>query len=63
MSELAAVALLDEFDASFEPLRREHALALWSLATTGDPEAASKVADLERRSTDLLADPHRFAAT
>lgn len=62
MSEPDAVALLDEFDASFEPLRREHALALWSLATTGDPEAASKVADLERRSTDLLADPDRFAA-
>ncbi len=62
MTTHAATDLLDRFEAEFEPVRRRHALALWALATTGDPDAAADVAALERESTELLADGERFTA-
>ncbi len=62
MTDPGVIDALDRFDEAFEPLRRSHALALWRLATQGDGDAAREVAEIERRSTDLLADPERFAA-
>ncbi len=61
MTAADASAALDRFEDAYEPIRRNHALALWRLATRGDTAAAREVTELERRSADLLSDPERFA--
>lgn len=61
MTAADASTALDRFEEAYEPIRRNHALALWRLATKGDAAAAREVTELERRSADLLSDPERFA--